>query len=77
MSTANIEKYAPLISLFGFLKAIKLQRIDDTFILWASDFISKMNMVSTIYSIGLILLYITAFGIFKEDSWRPILKWTF
>jgi hypothetical protein len=33
-------------------------------------------MIETINSVGLNLFYTTAFGIFKEDGGRSILKWT-
>lgn len=76
MRATDVKKNIPFITLLSFLKSVQLQRIYNAFVLGSSNFISKLHIIDSINSVGLNLFYSAAFGIFKEDGGRPVLKWT-
>ena len=56
MSSADIEVHNPIISLFWFLDTIKLQRIYNTLVFWAWNFVVKLYFFQAKNPIWLSLL---------------------
>ena len=76
MDARDIKENIPVHSSFTLLKSIEFERIDNTSILWSSNFVSKIGFLQNLDSVEVVWFHCTAFRIVKKNSWRAILKST-
>lgn len=74
MSSTDIKVNDPITSILAFLNAIELKSIDNTFVLWACNFIVKLGLFEAVDPFWFTILYSAAFWIFEEDGGGAILE---
>ena len=77
MSATDIKVDAPIIAFLWSLNPVKLQGVDNTFILWAWNFVVEISLFKTVESIALEHLLATAFGVLKKYGSRSIFEYAF